>query len=108
MGSYPNGEFPIYSSGGAARYPGRWHVVETPVIYASEHYSTAMLDMLASSGELPPNQGFQLMDASVSQGFTRQSKPAAPSVPRPSSVDDVTAVETTRSIAMNGLLDTYA
>jgi flagellar hook-length control protein FliK len=57
--------------------------------------------------ELLAAQGFQLMDASVSQGFTRQSKPDAPSVPRPSSVAEVTAVET-RSIAMNGLLDTYA
>jgi flagellar hook-length control protein FliK len=58
--------------------------------------------------ELLAAQGFQLMDASVSsQGF-RQSKPqAGPSIPRPSSVDDVTPV-TTRAIVMNGLLDTYA
>ena len=55
----PNGEFPIYSSAGAALYSGRWHVVETPVIYASEHYSTAMLETLANTGgELPPNQHF--------------------------------------------------
>ena len=57
--------------------------------------------------ELLAAQGFQLMDASVSQGFTRQSKPDAPSIPRPSSVDEVTPVAA-RSIAMNGLLDTYA
>ena len=58
--------------------------------------------------ELLAAQGFQLMDASVSsQGF-RQSKPQpGPSVPRPSSVDEVTPV-TTRAIVMNGLLDTYA
>jgi RES domain-containing protein len=54
----PNSEFPIYSSAGAARYPGRWHIIETPVIYASEHYSTAMLEMLSNSNELPPNQDF--------------------------------------------------
>jgi RES domain-containing protein len=54
----PNGEFPIYSSAGSACYPGRWHGVETPVIHASEHYSTAMLEMLANSGQLPPNQHF--------------------------------------------------
>jgi flagellar hook-length control protein FliK len=57
--------------------------------------------------ELLAAQGFQLMDASVSQGFTRQSKPDAPSVPRPSSVDDVAVIEA-RSVALNGLLDTYA
>ena len=57
--------------------------------------------------ELLAAQGFQLMDASVSQGFTRQTKPDAPSIPRPSSVDEVTAVETRVSV-LNGLLDTYA
>jgi len=57
--------------------------------------------------ELLAAQGFQLMDASVSQGFTRQSKPDAPSVPRPTSVGEVTAVES-RTVLMNGLLDTYA
>jgi flagellar hook-length control protein FliK len=56
--------------------------------------------------ELLAAQGFQLLDASVSQGFTRQSKPDAASVPRPSSVDEVTPE--TRAVAMNGLLDTYA
>ena len=54
----PNGEFPIYSSAGSARYAGRWHSVETPVNYASENYSTAMLEMLANSGQLPPSQHF--------------------------------------------------
>ena len=57
--------------------------------------------------ELLAAQGFQLMDASVSQGFTRQSKPDAPSVPRPTSVDEVTPVAT-RTAVLNGLLDTYA
>jgi len=57
--------------------------------------------------ELLAAQGFTLMDASVSQGFTRQSRPDAPSIPRPSSVEEVTSVET-RALTMNGLLDTYA
>ena len=57
--------------------------------------------------ELLAAQGFQLMDASVSQGFTRQTKPDAPSVPRPSNVEEVTPVAT-RSTVLNGLLDTYA
>jgi flagellar hook-length control protein FliK len=58
--------------------------------------------------ELLAAQGFQLMDASVSQGFTRQSRPDAPSVPRPSAgVEEVTPVAS-QSAAINGLLDTYA
>jgi flagellar hook-length control protein FliK len=56
--------------------------------------------------ELLAAQGFQLMDASVSQGF-QQSRREAPSVPRPSSVEEVTQAES-RTLAMNGLLDTYA
>jgi flagellar hook-length control protein FliK len=56
--------------------------------------------------ELLAAQGFQLMDASVSQGF-QQSRRDAPSVPRPSRVDDVT-VDGIASVRLNGLLDTYA
>ena len=57
--------------------------------------------------EMLAAQGFQLMDASVSQGFTQQSRRDAPSVPRPSNVDEVTPVSTS-AVAINGLLDTYA
>src|SRR5699024_3199375 len=41
-----------------ARYaPGRWHTPDHPVIYASEHYSTAMLEKLIhAAGMMPPNQ----------------------------------------------------
>jgi flagellar hook-length control protein FliK len=56
--------------------------------------------------ELLAAQGFQLMDASVSQGF-QQSRREAPSVPRPSSVEEVTH-ESVAAARLNGLLDTYA
>jgi flagellar hook-length control protein FliK len=56
--------------------------------------------------ELLAAQGFQLMDASVSQGF-QQSRRESPSVPRPSSVEEVTH-ESVAAIRLNGLLDTYA
>jgi RES domain-containing protein len=40
-------------------FPGRWNVVDVRVIYASEHYSTAMLEALAhGTDRLPPNQHF--------------------------------------------------
>ena len=55
----PAGTFPIYSARGSQIAPGRWNDVGTPAIYASEHYSTAMLEKLAhGNGALPPNQHF--------------------------------------------------
>ena len=55
----PNGEYPIYDSEGARLFPGRWNTPISPIIYASEHYSTAMLEKLAhSSTVLPPNQHY--------------------------------------------------
>jgi flagellar hook-length control protein FliK len=81
---------------------------------ATIHFGAAQADtraLLEASlprlRELLAAQGFQLMDASVSQGFTRQSRPDAPSVPRPSSVDDVTPVKPV-AVRTLGLLDTYA
>jgi RES domain-containing protein len=55
----PNGDFPVYDARGSALYPGRWNDRDTPVIYAGEHYSTAMLEKLAQGNkELPPNQHY--------------------------------------------------
>jgi len=55
----PAGEFPIWDAGGARRVSGRWHEAGASVIYASEHYATAMLEKLVHyAGELPPNQHF--------------------------------------------------
>ena len=55
----PDGAYPIYDAAGSRFYPGRWNTAATPVIYASEHYSTAMPEQLVhGSGRLPPNQHF--------------------------------------------------
>jgi RES domain-containing protein len=55
----PNGTYAIYDAEGARHYPGRWNTAASPIIYTSEHYSTAMLEKLVhSSGVLPPNQHF--------------------------------------------------
>lgn len=63
------GEFPIWDDGGARKGAGRWHTVGLGVIYASEHYSTAMLEKLAHhNGELPANQHF--IEISIPAGIS--------------------------------------
>lgn len=55
----PDGVYPIWSGQGAKENPGRWHVVGSDVIYACEHYSTAMLEKIVHySGGLPNNQHY--------------------------------------------------
>jgi RES domain-containing protein len=55
----PAGTFPIYDAEGARLYPGRWNTSSSPMIYTSEHYSTAMLEKLVHSNlVLPANQHF--------------------------------------------------
>ena len=49
----------MWSPAGARRTSGRWHEAGDAVIYAAEHYSTALLEKLAHwNGILPPNQHF--------------------------------------------------
>lgn len=55
----PDGAFPIFDSEGARLSPGRWNTPASPIIYTSEHYSTAMLEKLVYlSNMLPPNQHY--------------------------------------------------
>lgn len=55
----PDGIWPIYDAEGARLYPGRWNTEASPVIYASEHFSTAMLEKLVHfHAVMPPNQHF--------------------------------------------------
>lgn len=65
----PDGRFPIFDATGAGLYPGRWNTQRSPVIYASEHYSTAMLEKLVRGmGVLPPNQHF--IEITIPNGVT--------------------------------------
>jgi len=53
----PDGVHPIFDSTGSHLWPGRWNTGASPMIYTSEHYSTAMLEKLAhGNGRMPPNQ----------------------------------------------------
>lgn len=55
----PNGAHPIHEAEGSRLYPGRWNTHSSPVIYTSEHYSTAMLEKLVHANLLmPANQHF--------------------------------------------------
>lgn len=55
----PDGVYPIFDATGSRLWPGRWNTGATPMIYASEHYATAMLEKLAhGNGRVPPNQHF--------------------------------------------------
>jgi RES domain-containing protein len=75
----PNGEYPIYDARGATRYAGRWHRIETPIIYCSEHYSTAMLEVLANSDRIfPPNQHFITITIPRGTGYEVVTKDRLP------------------------------
>lgn len=55
----PHGAYPIFSAEGSRIAPGRWNTSSSPMIYAAQHYSTAMLEKLVhGSGSIPPNQHF--------------------------------------------------
>ena len=55
----PAGAYPIFDATGSMLAPGRWNTPGSPMIYAAEHYSTALLEKLVhGSGRLPPNQHF--------------------------------------------------
>lgn len=65
----PAGAYPIFDATGSSIAPGRWNTIGSPMIYASEHYSTAVLEKLVhGSGHLPPNQHF--IKITVPRGLT--------------------------------------
>lgn len=55
----PEGRYPIFDATGSTGVAARWNSTSCPMIYTSEHYSTAMLEKLVhGSGKIPPNQHF--------------------------------------------------
>ena len=48
----------MYSGAGAAIFPGRWNEPGLRVIYASEHFSTALVEKLVYTLRLPPIQHY--------------------------------------------------
>ena len=75
----PKGDYPIFDATGSTIAPGRWNDAHTPVIYSSEHYSTAMLEKLVHLGGLmPPNQHFIKIDLPAGLTYTRVTKDLLP------------------------------
>lgn len=75
----PNGAYPIFDATGSTIAPGRWNTVGSPVIYASERYSTALLEKLVhGSGRLPPNQHYVRVTIPRGLSYEVFSQPALP------------------------------
>lgn len=49
-----DGDHPVWDATGSTLFPGRWNSAATPVIYAGEHISTAMLEKLAHLSGIAP------------------------------------------------------
>lgn len=73
----PAGAYPIFDATGSTLAPGRWNTAGSPIIYASEHYSTALLEKLVhGAGRLPPNQHY--IKITIPQGLSYEMfSPAA-------------------------------
>jgi RES domain-containing protein len=68
----PKGRYPIFNGDGAAKTSGRWHERGQEVIYASCHYSTALLELLAHwNGILPAGQ--QNVEIDIPAGATYET-----------------------------------
>ena len=75
----PAGVHPIFDATGSTLAPGRWNTPGSPLIYSSEHYSTALLEKLVrGSGRLPPNQHY--VEITIPRGLTYEVF-APPSLP---------------------------
>jgi RES domain-containing protein len=75
----PSGAHPIFDATGSTIAPGRWNTAGSPVIYASERFSTALLEKLVhGSGMLPPNQHF--IEITIPRGLSYEvfSPPSLP------------------------------
>jgi RES domain-containing protein len=75
----PGGEFPIFDATGSTIYPGRWNDQDSPVIYAAETYSAAMLEKLAhGGGEMPANQHYIEIEVPKGSSYEVVTKDSLP------------------------------
>lgn len=75
----PEGRFLVFDATGSTLAPGRWNDAETPVLYAAEHFSTALLEKVAHGlGEVPPNQHRITITVPRGASYEVLSEPALP------------------------------
>lgn len=75
----PDGAYPIFDAIGSTLAPGRWNTATSPVIYASEYYSTALLERLATAaGVMPPNQHYVEITIPSGTAYEVANIPALP------------------------------
>ena len=75
----PAGTYPIFDATGSTIAPGRWNRPGSPLIYTSQHYSTALLEKLVhGSGRLPPNQHYVEITIPSGTSYEILSQPALP------------------------------
>ena len=72
------GDYPVYSGLGSSKIDGRWHRAGQVVIYAARHYSTAVLEKLVRTGEMPPNQHFVEIDIPPGVAYEVVTKDTVP------------------------------
>ena len=63
------GTYPIMSALGAGLYPGRWNTAASPLIYASETFSTALLETLVHLNGILPD-GMHAIEILVPDGIS--------------------------------------
>ena len=71
----PGGLYPIYDDAGAARYPGRWNSAGVPMVYAAEHYATALLEKLVHLNFILP-ASMHWISISIPAGTRYETFPA--------------------------------
>ncbi|GLS21573.1 hypothetical protein GCM10007874_45900 [Labrys miyagiensis] len=72
----PNGAYPVFDATGSTIAPGRWNTSRSPMIYTSEHYSTALLEkLLHGSGRMPLNQ--HCVTVTIPSGLSYEVFPVA-------------------------------
>jgi RES domain-containing protein len=81
---------PVYSADGARLVGGRWSSPGRPIIYAAEHYATALLEILVHAGrihlpgayhaariEIPAEVSVEYFDAAAFPGWEREGSDVA-------------------------------
>ncbi len=75
----PTGAYAIFDATGSTLFPGRWNTPGSPLIYSSEHFSTALLEKLVrGSGRLPPNQHYVRITVPRGLSYEVFSPPSLP------------------------------